>query len=110
MQGLNLASWKNFTNITSANIFATYVSENVSYWPVSAMLQACASLLSSESVLIALCEASKEVASPSGEPGLVPKRSKLIPTWLEEDHTHTGKYAAEHGSTKAVLHFSTLLK
>lgn len=50
----------------SANIFTTYVSENVSYWPASVMLQACGTLFSSESVLEALCEVSKKVTSPSG--------------------------------------------
>ena len=89
----------------SGNIFATYVSENVSYWPASVMLQACGILFSSESVLEALCEVSKKVTSPSGtwlgtKTGKVDIRTYTCP---EEDHTHTG-------STKAVLHFSTLLK
>ena len=58
-----------------------------------------------------LREANKRVASLCEETSPVPKRSKTAYTsYSAEDRACIGKYAAEHGPTKASRHFSSLFE
>ena len=58
-----------------------------------------------------LREANKRVASHCDEISPVPKRSKTAYTsYFAEDRACIGKYAAEHGPTKASWHFSSLFE